>query len=147
METSGTNPKKALFRTAELMKLAGVGRNTLRFYEERGLLRTKSRTESGYRIYDREALADIKFIQEAKTAGLTLEEIKELLDIARVGTVTCGTVSKKITQKLAAVESAMLALTRKKALLESFLGKCGSQEEKNRCDVRSEGIRVSACCG
>ncbi|WP_236034181.1 MerR family DNA-binding protein [Belnapia mucosa] len=63
------------------MAAAGhVGVQTIRFYQHRGLLRTPPRGE-GVRHYDLEDVRRLRFIRQAQTAGFTLEEIRELLDL------------------------------------------------------------------
>lgn len=61
-------------------KAGSVGVETIRFYQRRGLLPTPHGNE-GVRRYDAENLRRLKFIRQAQTAGFTLEEIKQLLDL------------------------------------------------------------------
>jgi MerR family mercuric resistance operon transcriptional regulator len=56
----------------------GVGVETIRFYQRKGLLQTPARA-GGIRRYGGEDLRRLRFIREAQTAGFTLDEIKELL--------------------------------------------------------------------
>jgi MerR family transcriptional regulator, mercuric resistance operon regulatory protein len=58
----------------------GVGVETIRFYQRRGLLSTPTR-DSGIRRYGTEDVRRLRFIKQAQTAGFTLEEIKELLEL------------------------------------------------------------------
>lgn len=57
-----------------------VGVETIRFYQRKGLLEQPTR-ESGIRRYGGEDLRRLRFIRQAQTAGFTLEEIKELLEL------------------------------------------------------------------
>jgi MerR family mercuric resistance operon transcriptional regulator len=57
-----------------------VGVETIRFYQRKGLLETPTRT-SGIRRYGSEDLRRLRFIKQAQTAGFTLEEIRELLEL------------------------------------------------------------------
>ncbi|MCP3731393.1 MerR family transcriptional regulator [Sphingomonas sp. MG17] len=59
---------------------ANVGVETVRFYQRRGLLPTPTR-ESGIRRYGGDDLRRLRFIRQAQTAGFTLQEINELLDL------------------------------------------------------------------
>ncbi|MCJ8519750.1 MerR family mercuric resistance operon transcriptional regulator [Pseudorhizobium tarimense] len=61
-------------------KAGNVGVETIRFYQRRGLLPTP-RGHEGVRRYDGENLRRLKFIRQAQSAGFTLEEIKQLLDL------------------------------------------------------------------
>ena len=58
----------------------GVGVETIRFYQRKGLLETPTR-ESGIRRYGSQDLRRLRFIRQAQGAGFTLEEIRELLEL------------------------------------------------------------------
>ena len=64
----------------KLAARGGVGVETVRFYQRRGLLQTPTR-DSGIRRYDSNDLRRLRFIRQAQSAGFTLEEIKELLEL------------------------------------------------------------------
>lgn len=63
----------------QMAKLANVNVETLRYYEELGLISTPLRSEAGYRLYSEEALSRLTFIHNAKRCGFTLKEIKKAL--------------------------------------------------------------------
>ncbi|WP_422126192.1 MerR family transcriptional regulator [Vibrio fluvialis] len=69
-----------MFQIGELAKRCGVSTDTLRFYEKNALISPAGRSDSGYRLYDEENQKQVSFILKAKELGLSLEEIKELLD-------------------------------------------------------------------
>jgi MerR family mercuric resistance operon transcriptional regulator len=62
----------------KLATAGGVGVETIRFYQRRGLLETPTRDE-GIRRYGSDDVRRLKFIRQAQAAGFTLEKIKELL--------------------------------------------------------------------
>lgn len=71
---------------ATLAREGGVGVETVRYYQRRGLLRTPERSggsalSGGIRRYDAEDVRRLKFIRQAQAAGFTLEQIGELLDL------------------------------------------------------------------
>jgi DNA-binding transcriptional MerR regulator len=61
----------------QIAKLANINIETLRYYEELGLLSLPQRSESGYRLYSEEVLDRLVFIQNAKSYGFTLKEIQK----------------------------------------------------------------------
>lgn len=133
--------------TSELMKIFGVGRNTLRLYESRGLLRSPTRTESGYRKYDQEDVSDLKFILEAKKTGFTLQEIAELLTMMRTEEmITCGTVSSEVSTKTREIDIQIKTLLAKKGFLNTFLKICSSNAANNPCDIKRNGFNTGSCC-
>jgi DNA-binding transcriptional MerR regulator len=69
-------------KIGELANQTGLSIKTIRYYESRGLLEQPPRTEGGYRLYGSEEVARLRFVQRAKLLGLTLEEIKGLVELA-----------------------------------------------------------------
>jgi DNA-binding transcriptional MerR regulator len=76
--------KHDVFRIGELAKRTGVSVRTLHHYDAIGLLRPSRRSESGHRLYDREDVARLQQIRSLRQLGLSLEEIRELLDARRL---------------------------------------------------------------
>jgi MerR family copper efflux transcriptional regulator len=68
---------------------SGLTQKAVRLYEARGLLLPAQRTGSGYRTYTRRDVELLRFIRRAKSLGLRLEEIKEILELERGGTQPC----------------------------------------------------------
>ena len=66
---------------SHLAKAAGIGVETIRYYQRIGLLDEPPKPASGYRVYNKSVVARLKFIQRAKELGFTLGEIKELLSL------------------------------------------------------------------
>lgn len=64
----------------KLASAGGVGVETIRFYQRRGLLETPTR-DDGIRRYGSDDVRRLRFIRQAQAAGFTLQEIKELLDL------------------------------------------------------------------
>jgi len=67
------------YRISELARRSGFSPSTLRFYETVGLLPDPDRTGAGYRVYDEATLDRLEFIARAKTMGLSLGDIAELV--------------------------------------------------------------------
>ncbi len=72
-------------KIGEVARLAGVPTKTLRYYEDIGLISPAGRTDSGYRLYGWRELEQIEFVRRAKLMGLTLEQIRELVEVAEEG--------------------------------------------------------------
>lgn len=139
--------KKKIFSTSDLMKTFELGRNTLRLYEEKGLLTCLKRSDAKYRQYSPEHIRDLKFILEAKNNGFSLAEIKSLLDLfKRQQKLTCGSVSEEIVQKISEIKTQVEILNQKKDFLGQFLQTCQSKGSSNTCDVISTGFSKKACC-
>jgi MerR family mercuric resistance operon transcriptional regulator len=66
-------------RSGEVAAAAGVGRQTLRYYERRGLLPEPDRTLGGQRVYPPDTVALLRMIKGAQRVGFTLDEVAGLL--------------------------------------------------------------------
>lgn len=67
------------YTAGELARWAGVSARTIRFYEEKGILRPRERSAEGYRLYDDSAIVRLQEILMMKHVGLSLEEIQQAL--------------------------------------------------------------------
>ena len=105
----------------ELADAVGVTSQTIRFYERKGLLPDAERGANGYRIYDESTIARLRFINVAQAAGLTLSEIRGIIDLRDAGTVPCTHVVALIDSKLADVRARIRRLSALQAELEALL--------------------------
>ncbi len=79
--SAGARPKNAYLQIGEVAERAGVSQRTLRFYEEKGLLKPPARLESGFRLYTEEDVRRVRQIKKLQQLlGVSLAEIKEMVD-------------------------------------------------------------------
>jgi MerR family Zn(II)-responsive transcriptional regulator of zntA len=104
--------RSAALKIGEVAKRSGVGIDTLRFYEKRGLLGRPARTESGYRLYSREVLEQIEFIKRAQALGFSLDEIARVMSESRTGHAPCKHVREVVRLRLAALDEELATLRR-----------------------------------
>lgn len=64
---------------SQLARRSGVPATTLRYYEKVGVIPAPTRSDSGYRLYDEQALARLAFVQRAKALGVELEDLADLV--------------------------------------------------------------------
>jgi len=104
----------------ELGEAVRLPSQTIRFYERKGLLPEPSRGANGYRIYDESTITRVTFIRAAQSAGLTLAEIRSIIDLRDDGHVPCTHVSRLIDGKLADVRRRMSELATMETELEQL---------------------------
>lgn len=104
-------------KIGELAATAGTTTKTLRFYEAQGLLPEASRTRAGYRDYRPGMLPRLDFIHRGQAAGLTLAQIKQVLDIRDNGHAPCTHVRDLLDHRLADIEEQIRDLTALRATL------------------------------
>jgi DNA-binding transcriptional MerR regulator len=71
----------ALLTTGEMARRSSNTLRTVRFYEEEGILRPVRRTEGGHRLFDRRELDRLMLVTDMRAAGLSLDEIKQILEV------------------------------------------------------------------
>jgi DNA-binding transcriptional MerR regulator len=98
-------------RIGELAEAAGTTSKALRFYEERGLIPRPERTSTGYRDYTPEAVTRIHFIRRGQAAGLTLAQIRPILNLRDRGDSPCAHVRVLLETHLADIEDQIQQLT------------------------------------
>jgi MerR family mercuric resistance operon transcriptional regulator len=121
-----------------LARSAGVGVETVRFYEREGLLAEPQRRESGYRQYPLDTVRRLRFIRQAKDLGFTLREIQELLDLRVAPDSTCADVRERAQAKIADIETRVAALERVKAALERLARRCRGRGPTTECPILEE---------
>ena len=123
------------FTIGELAGRAGVNVQTIRYYERLKLLLPASRKESGYRLYDKEALKKLDFIRQAKDLGFTLDEIKGLLDLRVAPGAACDQVKEKAASKLQTVREKINALMAVEKVLKELVDACEKRESTEECPI------------
>src|SRR5689334_20741672 len=103
-------------RISDLARSAEVTTKTVRFYEKAGLLAEPGRTASGYRDYPADAVARLRFIRAAQSAGLTLAEVHDVLEVRDSGQAPCRNVTDLLKAHLDEVELRISELERARAM-------------------------------
>jgi MerR family copper efflux transcriptional regulator len=91
-------------KIGEVARQSGLGVETLRFYESRGLIEPIARTDTGYRLYDAHILSRLSFIKKAQSIGFSLDEIAHIISDAKNGTQPCEDVRRLASEKLVALD-------------------------------------------
>lgn len=95
---------------SKLADAAGVGPDTIRFYEKEGLLPEPDRSPSGYRLYADNAVDRVRFIKDGQAMGLKLAQIEELLEIRDEGRCPCGHTTTIIGERLTDIDDEITRL-------------------------------------
>jgi MerR family mercuric resistance operon transcriptional regulator len=125
----------AMLTRGQLARICGVGPETIRFYERRGLIPEAPRSSAGYRRFGEDSVKRLRFIRRAKSLGFSLPEISELLalqdepggDRARV---------KQITEsKLREIETKISDLESMRAALSELAEQCSGHGPVSGCPI------------
>jgi len=119
----------------QLARRAGVGVETVRFYERKGLLSEPDRKPSGYRQYKPETVERLRFIRRAKELGFTLREIQELLSLRLDPATNCADVRARAVAKIEEIESKIRTLRRMKTSLVKLSKACSGNGTISECPI------------
>ena len=131
----GRSMREHLLSIGEVAKLAGVGVQTIRYYEREELIEAPPRSESGYRQYSPEAVVRIRFIRHAKELGFSLKEIKELLSLRADSAASCADVRERATAKVSEIEAKMQSLARMREVLLRLTSICAGAGPTSHCTI------------
>jgi DNA-binding transcriptional MerR regulator len=95
------------YRIGEIATHTGVSVETLRYYEKRRLLTPPPRSEGGFRLYSDDALRQVRFIKQAQSLGLTLDDIHHLIagQQRRTHPSSCRKVRDLLTRRIADIDA------------------------------------------
>lgn len=98
-------------KIGDLAAATGTTTKTLRFYDTSGLLPATGRTGNGYRDYGTDALDRLDFIRRGKAAGLTLAQIRQIIDLRDTGHPPCTHVAHLLNTRLEDLDRQIADLT------------------------------------
>ena len=123
----------------QVARQAGVGVETVRYYERRGLIDQPPRPGgSGVRAYSDEIVRRICFIRQAQELGFSLNEIEELLALRADPGADCSEVRERATVRLEDVEHKIEQLVRIRGALERLIAACPGQGALTSCSILEE---------
>jgi MerR family copper efflux transcriptional regulator len=119
----------------QVAKRAGVGVETIRFYEREGLLAVPARLASGYRQYEPAAVDRVMFLRRAQRLGFTLKDAKELLALRDDPDAGRADVREKATEKLADIDARIADLQGMRGELGRLVAACHGDGPAVGCPI------------
>ncbi len=119
----------------KLAKRSRVNLETIRYYEQQGLLPKPPRFQSGYRAFPVESVGRIRFIKQAQELGFSLKEIKELLALQINPHSTGADVLKRTKAKIADIEAKLKTLNAMKKALMRLTDSCNGNGSVSECPI------------
>jgi len=136
----------------EICKKTDLSRDTIRFYEKKGLLQVdRSKSEyNNYKEYTNEHVETLILIKKAKRFGFTLTEIGSLLELVNNNLATCTTLRMMVKDKILDIDKRIADLIDMKNLILASLSSaeetCLTNTESNYCKQLNEtnkGVRLT----
>ena len=130
----------------KLAKAAGVGVETVRFYQRKGLLETPERT-MGFRTYSESDVQKIRFVKRVQELGFSLSDAQQFLNLSRCSAETRPVLVKACDEKVSQIEQKIKDLNRMVEMLRKFSRICGSEALKeSECSLLDCFANDWECC-
>ncbi len=113
------NPQ--LLRSGELALRAGLSTDTLRYYEQKGVLPPPPRSSNGYRCYPAKALKRVQLVRSALRIGFSIDELARVLRVRQSGGVPCRSVRAMASAKLRELRHRQVEIARLCRLLQAVI--------------------------
>lgn len=123
------------FTIGKIARRAGVGVETVRFYERQGLIAVPTRGASGYRQYPEDTVSCLRFIRRAKALGFALREIRELLALRVDPIGSSSEVKARAQAKIAVIEEKISTLRRMQETLVHLATACDGCAPVRACPI------------
>jgi MerR family transcriptional regulator, copper efflux regulator len=124
-----------LMTIGQVANASGIGIQTLRYYEREKLLPPAARKPSGYRLYQSDAVARLRFIRRAKGLGFSLEEIRQLLKLQDERPGNRNKVKAIADQKVMELDNKIRDLKRMRTVLARLSKTCSGKGPVHDCPI------------
>lgn len=112
----------------KLAKQAGVSTDTLRYYEDEGVLLPAGKSAAGYRLYGASAVRRLDFIKHAQHCGMTLSEIRQLLELKANDRSCCSDVRGLAIRKKLQLEQKIKTMMAMSQALSELIEICTAED-------------------
>ena len=116
----------------KIASLASVSVETIRYYQQIGLMKEPEKPSHGFRKYSLDSIRELKFIKKAQRLGFTLNEIAELLEI---GSGKCSDIKSKALIKRDQISQQIKELKALESTLNNLIDTCSHSSESNPCPI------------
>jgi Hg(II)-responsive transcriptional regulator len=123
------------FTISKAATASGVGVETIRFYERRGLIEQPRPTATAFREYPPSVVERIRFIKRSQELGFTLDEISELLILSDRAGESRNAVRELASKKLDAIKNKIADLQRMELTLSKLVHDCSGRGPVAGCPI------------
>jgi MerR family transcriptional regulator, mercuric resistance operon regulatory protein len=126
--TKITKTRESTFTRGSLSKRTGCNIETIRYYENMGLLPDPPRTQGGHRVYGNDHLKRLTFICRSRELGFSIKEIRSLLGLVDGGDFTCAEIHTLTLDHVEDVKQKISDLQSMKLVLLHMAERCADNE-------------------
>lgn len=118
-----------------LGQATGVGAETIRYYERIGILAAPARSAAGYRLYTAEHVRRLRFIRRGRELGLSLDEVRELLSLAKDRLRPCARIDRLVADHIHAIDHKIAGLGQLRGALQRLADSCQGGHRVAECRI------------
>ncbi len=123
-----TIPRVAPLTRGTLSKRTGCNIETIRYYEQIGLMPAPPRSAGGHRLYGEEHLRRLTFVCRARELGFSLKEVRGLLGLVDGGEYSCAEVKALTLEHASDIHRKIIDLRKIERVLETMAAQCDEGE-------------------
>lgn len=123
------------FTIGKVAQTAGVGVETVRYYERQGLIDKPKPQRTSFREYSTSVVDRIRFIKRAQELGFTLSEVAELLALSDQSGTSRKSVKELATKKLIAIREKLVDLRQMESTLATLVNDCSGKGPLAGCPI------------
>nr|WP_010130794.1 Cd(II)/Pb(II)-responsive transcriptional regulator [Microbulbifer agarilyticus] len=132
------------YRIGEVARLSDCKVETVRFYEQMGLLPVPARSSGNFRLYNESQLGQLRFIRHCRSLDIPLEDIRRLLVSQKHPEENCADINQLIDEQIDRVESRMQSLQQLRKQLVELRSQCSGKMPTSSCGIL-QGLSDCAC--
>lgn len=137
LQLKGSSGGKVKVKISELAQTTKVTAKTIRYYESVGLLTSPHRQSNGYRDYLLHDVETLIFIRRCRELNISIEDIKQLVEVKQNPEASCATVDNIIVEQLARVRQLQQELAQLEQTLSLLVTSCSSETIQDCCILQS----------
>lgn len=128
----------ASLKISQLATATGASAETIRYYEQEGLLPQPARSAGNYRLYGDQHIKRLQFIRHCRSLDIALDEIRILLSLRDAPEANCDEVNMLLDRHIGQVATRIRELKSLQSQLEQLRAQCGDARPARHCGILLE---------
>lgn len=127
----------------EIWQANGVDTETIRYYEQAGLLSEPARSANGYRAYGPAHFERLTFIRHYRALDIPLADVKRPMEFVAQPDADCGDIDRLIDAQLVRVQARLRSMQTLERPLASLRSQCGASHVAGECGIFHEMVSAA----
>lgn len=136
---------QATLKIGDLSKLTGCQVETIRYYEQEGLLPEPARSQANYRLYDDAHVERLQFVRHCRSLDMALDDVRTLLRLRDAPNGSCGEVNAMLDRHIEQVSRRIAELQTLQKQLKELRSQCEAEHIVKNCGILQGLTHAGAC--